>query len=64
MSAAGRGDGFETCELRAVSMLALYVGVGCLPCVAGMTGSPGGSLRLSEENLLAVGAGGRRVAWP
>lgn len=58
---AVRGDGFEAYELRAVSIHALYVG--CLPCIAGMIGSPGGSLRLSEENLLAVGAGGKRAVW-
>jgi len=41
---------------------ALYVGAGCLLCVVGMMGSPGGSLLLSEENLLVLGAGGRRAA--
>lgn len=46
-----------------VSIRELYVGAGCLPCVAGMRGSPRGSLRLSEENLLMVGAGGRRAMW-
>lgn len=58
MLVAGCGDRFEACDLGAFSIHALYAGIGCLPCITGMTGSPGGSLCLSEENLLEVGAGG------